>query len=571
MNRMTRTARPPLRWARLFLGLLTVLLLVGCQGEVTPTAFPTPIPTPTSPPLPPGAPVPARILSRHVLVVGVRYDLPPFGYVTEDGEVTGFDVALGRELASRWLGDPDAVLFRQVRSDTAAQHILAGDVDLTLTALPHTQDAEAQVDFGPRLFDDGYALLVNSTDALTITAPSDLEGVPVGVVSGSGASAALRATVPFTPTFFTYETFDQALEALARGEVRGVSDLRRRLVRGLQDVPGTVIAGQFSHIPLAPAFGPNEPGMGDLVNLTLQEMFVAGDFYDLYTRWFTGDSAPTAEVWPGRAMVTPEEAASATSVSSTIANIQARGRLRVAMVSDRSPFAYLDAAGDPAGYEVHLMRLIADRWLGDRTAVDFLPVPLDDGLRMVTSGGADLLIGAVPHTREAERQADFGLTIYVAGEGLMVRAGTTVDDVTALDGQQVAAVAGTGSSDTLQQVAQVAQVSLVILTKPTLEDALAALESGEVVAVVGDRADLLGPAYATPGIGVTADRLTRVPLAFALPPGDSSFRDLVNLTLQAMDREGTLNAVYEQWFDDGPFELEEWPGESGVLLRIAVP
>jgi ABC-type amino acid transport substrate-binding protein len=88
--------------------------------------------------------------------------------------------------------------------------------------------------------------------------------------------------------------------------------------------------------------------------------------------------------------------------------------------------------------------------------------------------------------------------------------------------------------------------------------------------VVGERADLLGPAYATPGLGVLPLRLTWVPLALGFPQGDSAFRDLVNLTLQAMKAEGQFDALYTSWFDDALPLLEVWPGAPYRALRLEV-
>jgi hypothetical protein len=69
---------------------------------------------------------------------------------------------------------------------------------------------------------------------------------------------------------------------------------------------------------------------------------------------------------------------------------------------------------------------------------------------------------------------------------------------------------------------------------------------------------------------MTPYRLTERPLALALPPGDSAFRDLVNLTLQAMVRDGELGTIYSAWFDDSPPEVDPWPGEPIHPLRIEV-
>jgi ABC-type amino acid transport substrate-binding protein len=556
--------------------LLIVLVLTACEGGLTteatlsPTSSPTSLP-PTPIPLPEGATIGARIQARGYLLVGVRYDLQPFGFVTQEGEVAGFGVDFGRELARRWLGDAQAVQFRQVRSDTAVEHLQAGDVDIVITALTHTQDREAGADFSLPYFIDGQALLVRAADAAVLGGLAGLEGRPVGVVAWEEAAETLRAAVPFTPTIQTYDRFDAAVAALGQGEVDAVASLRRRLFWGARLLPGTAIIGQYTATPVALAFPRDDPFFADLVNLTFQEMVVDGAYADLYARWFGPELPPTVERWPGEEVVFLADSPIAASAPDTVAAIQSRGRLAVALVSDRAPFAYLDAEGAPVGYEVNLVQRMAGHWLGDPTAVDFVSTTADAGREMLRTGQADLLVGGLPHTRATELEVDFSLTTYVAGEGLLVWAGTPVTDVMSLDGQQVAVVGGGASREVLLAAARDAGVSLVVLPRPTLESAIGLLEGGQVMAVAGERSDLLGPAYATPGLGVLPVRLTQVPLALALPPGDSAFRDLVNLTLLAMKAEGEFNALYAAWFDDGPPALEVWPGAPYRALRLEVP
>jgi ABC-type amino acid transport substrate-binding protein len=555
--------------------LLIVLVLTACGGGATPGATRSPIPSPTSlsptpAPLPEGATTAARIQARGALLVGVRYDLQPFGYVTEQGEVAGFGVDFGRELARRWLGDAQAVQFRQVRSDTAVEHLQAGDVDVVIAALTHTQDREAGADFSLPVFIDGQALLVRAADAAALGGPAGLGGRPVGVVAWGEAGDALQAAVPFTLTLQAYDRFDAAVAALGQGEVDAVADLRGRLFWGTHLLPGTAIVGQYTGVPVALAFPQADPFFADLVNLTFQDMVADGTYADLYARWFAPELPPPVERWPGEEVVSLADAPVAASVPDTVATIQSRGRLVVALISDRAPFAYLDANGAPVGYEVNLVQRMAARWLGDGTAVDFTSTALEAGKEMLRTGQVDLLVGGLPHTRAAELEVDFSLTTYAAGDGLLVRAGTPITDANGLNGQQVAVVEGTGSREVLLAAAQHAGVSLVALPQPTLESALGLLEEGQVIAVAGERSDLLGLAYATPGLGVLPMRLTQVPLALALPPGDSAFRDLVNLTLQAMKAEGELDAIYATWFDDAPLALETWPGAPYRALRLEV-
>jgi len=555
------------------LWLLLALSLTACANgdaaQIDQTPLPTLLSAPTTPlSLPENATTGARIRARGRLVVGVRYDLQPFGYVTDEGELAGFDVDLGRELARRWLGDAQAILFRQVRSDTAIEHLNAGEIDIAIAALTHTQGREAGCDFTSSYFSDGQALLVRAADQAVIGGPLDLEGQPVGVVIWEEAEEALRAAAPFTPTIQTYDRFDVAVEKLRFGEVHAVADLRRRLFRGKRAFPETAIVGQYTAAPVAIAFPQDDPFFADLVNLTFQEIVADGAYAELYDRWFAPELPLPVERWPGEETPSLADAPLTADTPDTIAAIQARARLVVASATDRAPLAYTDETGGLAGYEVSLVRLMAERWLGDAAAVDFAPASIETGKEMLRSGQADLLIGGLAHTRAAELELDFSLTTYVAGEGLLIQTGTPITGLTSLRGRQVAVVEGSGSRQILLAAAQEAGVSLTVLPQPTLEAAIVSLRDGQAAAVAGERIDLLGPAYAAPDLSVLSLRMTETPLALGLPAGDSEFRDLVNLTLQAMREEGQLGALYSAWFDDTPPAWEIWPGAPYRTLRL---
>ena len=556
--------------------LIVLLLSTACAGgadEVPATLSPleppeSPVPTP----LPDEATLAARIRARGYLRVGVRYDLQPFCYITDEGKVAGFDVDLGRELARRWLGDADAVHFRQVRSDTAIAHLQSDSaedsVDIVIAALTHTKDREAGADFSLPYFIDGQALLVRAPG--TISGRADLAGRPVGVTVWGEARSMIEETTPFTIALQSYDRFDTAMEALGQGEVEAVADLRRRLFWGKDMLPGmdTAIVGQYTALPVAIAFPQNDSFFADLVNLTLQEMVVDGTYAGLYSRWFAPETPPGIERWPGAETISLSDAPLFAQAPDTIAAIQSRGGLKVAIAADRSPFAYVDASGTPAGYEIELMRLLTTRWLGDVTAVEFIPTPRETGIDLLRTGQADMLIGGLSHTRAAEMKLDFSLTTYVAGMGLMVQAGTPITDLVSLSGRQVAVIEGSGAREKLLAVGREAGISLVVLPQPSLEEAAALLQQGQVAAVAGDRAEMLGIAYATQGLGVLPLRLTRVPLAIGLPPGDSAFRDLVNLTLQAMKADGQFDNLYTTWFDDTPPPWNLWPGAPYRELRL---
>lgn len=551
--------------------LPVVLTMVACTSpsteEPTSIAFPTTTPVATPIYLPENATTGARILARGYLVVGIRYDLPPFGFITEAGEPAGFGVDAGHELARRWLGDEQAVRFKQVRTDTAVEHLEAGDIDIVVTAVTHTQAREAGADFTLTYFIDGQALLIRAEDAATITHPQSLAGRTVGVSAWSESEEALRAVVAFTPTFHTYGRFGDAVDALKQGDVDSVADFRRRLFWGRQLYPETSIVGQYTSLPVSIAYPQNDPFLANLVNLTFQEMVDDGTYAELYRQYFGPEYPPVIEQWPGDTVPNLADTPLTTDPVDTIAAIQARGRVSVAFV-DHAPFAYYDENGVVVGYEASLVRQMARYWLGDSTAVDFVVVSEQAGREMLSKGQVDLLIGGLPHTREAEMEIDFATTTYMGGQGLLVQAGTVITDLVNLDGHRVAVVSGRGTEEVLLREAELAAVSVSVIHQPTLENALVLLSEGQVIAIAGERADLLGPAYERPGLGVLPLRFTQVPLAVGLPQGDSAFRDVVNLTLLALKSEGQFVTLYATWFDDTPIGLEAWPGVPYRTLSL---
>ncbi len=560
-------------WIVLVLVILAAPLAACNVVEIERGGTPTPLPqiaraTPTPTPMPAASTTAAHIRANGAVQVGIRYDLWPFGFVTDDGDLAGFGVDMGREFARRWLGDARMVEFVQVRSDTAIDHLRAKDVDLVIGALVHSQDREAGVDFGLPYFEEGHALLVQEADAAQITGLEGLQGRVVGVDLWSDADDTMQSIVPFTLTVQSYQRLDEAVGALGRDEIDALAGLRHRLFWCSQMLPGTRIVGQFTSAPIAFVYRENDPSFADLVNLTYQEMLDDGTYADIYGRWFGDDEPPAVERWVGGETLAFADAPQLAQPPDTIGAIERRGRLLVAAVPARSPFLYSDEAGAYVGYEADLVRLLAERWLGDPTAVEFMPTSLASGQEMLQTGRADLLVGGVVHSRAAERAVDFGLTTYVAGESLMVVAGTPITDLQDLRGRQVAVVQGTPSEAALKAAAEPAGVSLRVRPQPTLQSAMTLLQEGGVVAVVGDRGDLLGPAYATPGVGVLPLRITQVPMGIAIPPGDSAFRDLLNLTLLTMQAEGQFTSLYQVWFDDAPPALPSWPGAPYRSLRL---
>ncbi|MGC9399309.1 MAG: transporter substrate-binding domain-containing protein [Anaerolineae bacterium] len=558
---------------RLLLSLSLVLLLVGCADlvELLPedevTEMPDIYTAPTPRPFPPETSTARRIQERGVLLVGVRYDLEPFSYVTAEGQLSGLEIDLARALAERWLGDPEAVRFRQVRSDTAFHHLQAGNVDIVLAGIIHTQEAESEVDFGPPYFMDGEALLTFPQTG--ITSLENLGAYKIGGLRWTESRTALQAASPVTITYVPYDNFSQLLEGLRTRQIDVYADRRRRLERARRAVAGTQIVAQYTQLPVALVHLENDPFFADLVTMTFREMAADGTRAALYARWLPDTSPPKLIDWPAsRPTPSLSEAPQTRSTRNTLEQIRERGGLRVGYFPNRWPYSADRGDGVQTGFEVRLLELMAERWLGSRQAVTYVPVTEPTAFRQLQSGDLDLLLGGWIHTEEAETTVAFSLTLVDDGVSLLSMQGTPVETLEALGGRPVGVIAGTAGEAAVPQITEATGIGLNTVTYADRAAAVAGLQTGEVVALLAERWILLDPFYRVGGFFLPDTRLTFRPVAYVLPRGDSDFRDFVNLTLAALHADGSFAELYRIWFDDPIPELPPWPGHPLAPLTL---
>ncbi|HRU94914.1 MAG TPA: transporter substrate-binding domain-containing protein [Anaerolineae bacterium] len=546
------------------LGLLGIVLLTGCSdlaGLLQTETQAEPVLTyvaPTPEPFPAQVATAARIRERGAIIVGIRYDLEPFSFISANGELAGLEIDLAHELAQRWLGNPEAVIFRQLRSDTAAQHLIEGDVDIVLAGVPHTRNNEQEIDFSPPYFINGDALLTFPDTG--IRALGDVNGRTIGVVSWTNAGQRLKSAAPVTPTLTVYDNFFQVTEALRTRQIEAYADERHRLERARRLISGAEIVGQYSQVPFALGFRENDPFFANLVTLTFQDMTADGTCEALFARWMPGTPPPTLPRLPGNAPTpsigdAPQERATA----DLSAAIKTRGTLRIGYLIDLWPYSANRDDGVPTGFEVRLLERVAEVWFGSREAVEMVPVTRESGLQALLNGEVDVLAGGWIQSRELELQADTSLVLFDDGVSLFSLSAAPYRTLQELVGRPVGVVANSDGAAAIPQLTQLAGGPLNALSYPTRDEAVAALQRGEVVAVLAERGLVLSPLYRQAGFTLADARLTYRPVSYVLPQGDSNFRDWFNETLMQLHDNGVFREVYTTWFDDPAPAAPLWP------------
>ena len=128
-------------------------------------------------------PLPADIKSRNRFIIGVKCDVPPFGYIDVQGKNAGFDVEIGRLFARYAFGRAQRVSF--VCAPTAQREplITNGRVDLVISTFTYTADRDTRIDFSRAYWKGTGRLLVKNDGSVQKLA--DLAGKRVATTSGS--------------------------------------------------------------------------------------------------------------------------------------------------------------------------------------------------------------------------------------------------------------------------------------------------------------------------------------------------------------------------------------------------
>ena len=91
------------------------------------------------------------VKNRGRLICGVHGSLPGFGFLSENGEWTGFDVDYGRAIAAAVLGDPSKVEFVPLKAPERFPALQTGEIDVLIrnTTWTLTRDSQVGADFAP--------------------------------------------------------------------------------------------------------------------------------------------------------------------------------------------------------------------------------------------------------------------------------------------------------------------------------------------------------------------------------------------------------------------------------------
>lgn len=236
-----------------------------------------------------------------------------------------------------------------------------------------------------------------------------------------------------------------------------------------------------------------------------------------------------------------------------VTEIISSGVFRVGVLYNEPPYSQFTLQGDLRGFEIDILRLIADTWGSD---VEFIQVTRENALDRLIRGRVHAVASAFVHYRNLDDKIAFSQTFMLGRQAMMVRAESPFQSLTELVGPRIGYVIGTRSEYAVGLWSANLEDRLKLQFYLTLDRAFAALADGEIEGLVAEEQDLLRvtAGYAD-RVRILDEALLREPRAFAVRRHDASLRNLLSHSIQLLVRDGRLQRLFQEYFPES--ELPE--------------
>lgn len=227
------------------------------------------------------------IKANNQLVVGVKTDSPPFGFVDEDGQLKGFDVDLMREVTRRLLGPKAQVVFRPVLSSTRILALNTGLVDVVAANMTITPQRQQRVAFSEPYFLAHQALAVLNTSPYQ--QPNQLQEAHILYTEGSTGASRVLKVLP-KAHLIGLGSATEAYEALLAGEAQAMINDDMILKRlAAKDCRLRLLPQFLGDEPYGLAFkkAPESESLRQSVNNLLAQLQADGTLERLETKWLS--------------------------------------------------------------------------------------------------------------------------------------------------------------------------------------------------------------------------------------------------------------------------------------------
>ncbi len=222
------------------------------------------------------------------ITVGVKFDVPPFGFKDTSGEVQGFDIDFAKAIADELGVTPKYI---EALSDNRIAFLKDGTANLILSTMTITAERDEEIDFSEPYFVAKGRILVkkNNTD---IKGVDDLAGKNVCTALGSTYEATLKKQAPKAKLRLV-DAYSECLELIQNGGVQAVSTddvILTGMIR--QDDELKLVGDDLTTEPYGAGVKEGDTAFKEFVDSVLATYKEDGSWATAYQKWvgqYTGE------------------------------------------------------------------------------------------------------------------------------------------------------------------------------------------------------------------------------------------------------------------------------------------
>lgn len=239
------------------------------------------------------------------------------------------------------------------------------------------------------------------------------------------------------------------------------------------------------------------------------------------------------------------------SRADALADITARGTIRVAVPQDFPPFGSVGTDMAPMGYDIDIANLIAEK-LGVKT--ELVPVTSANRIPYLQTNKVDLVISSLGKNAEREAVIDFSTPYAPFFNGVFAPADVAVTKAEELSGKTVGVTRGAVED---LELTKVAPADAVIKRYEDNNGTISAFLSGQVdVVATGNVVAAAILAKNPPKRPELKFLIKNSPCYIGLNKNEPALLEKVNAIIAAAKTDGTLNGVSQKWLGaDLPADL----------------
>ncbi|MFG3256744.1 transporter substrate-binding domain-containing protein [Streptomyces sp. NPDC048172] len=247
-----------------------------------------------------------------------------------------------------------------------------------------------------------------------------------------------------------------------------------------------------------------------------------------------------------------------------VKKIKDRGKLIAGVAQNSNLWSHRNAKGELAGFDIDLVKQLADALLGDRDAVELRTVPVDRRQQAVDEGEVDVLVQAVPITCRAlkgtpeEPPVDFSSPYFETGQQVLVPEHSDITGFNrTLKGKTVCTAYGSSGYELLSDEGQ-KKYGAWMRGRPNALDCLMLLQLSRVDAVLTDSGTAAGLASQEDGTRLAGPQIGKDSYGVAVKDGADDLLRVINGTLEKAGKSAWQKS-YDRWLKDwlGPAEPPE--------------